>query len=91
MTQAEFKSLLFVDVVDRAAAEPAPPPGESKYHRRPWLQLRHEMVDSGARTVGELRADRIRVFYRATSVADRGLLGSLRRVFGGTSAERDIA
>jgi hypothetical protein len=84
MKQAEFKSLLFVDVVDRAAAEPASPPGESKYYRRPWLQLRDEMVDSGARTVGELRADRIRAFYRATSVADRGLLGSLRRAFGGT-------
>jgi hypothetical protein len=83
MKQAEFKSLLFVDVVDRATAEPTSPPGGSKYYRRPWLQLRDERVDSGARTVGELRADRVRAFYRATSAADRGLLGSLRRVFGG--------
>ena len=84
MNQAEFESLLFVDVADMAATEPTPQPDEAKYHRRPWLQLRDEMVDSGARTVGELRADRIRAFYRATSVADRGLLGSLRRAFGGT-------
>ena len=84
MKQAEFESLLFVDVADRAASERTPQPGEAKYYRRPWLQLRDEMVASGAKTVAELRADRIVAFYQSTSAADRGLLATLRNLFGGT-------
>jgi hypothetical protein len=83
MNQAEFKSLLIIDVADRAAAEPPAPPEESKYYRRPWLQLRDEMVASGAKTVAELRADRIAALYRATNASDRGPLSPIRRLFGG--------
>ena len=84
MNQAEFESLLFVDVADMAATEPTPQPGEAKYHRRPWLQLREEMLASGAKSVAELRADRVVAFYQLTRAADRGLLSSLRSLFGGT-------
>jgi hypothetical protein len=84
MNQAEFESLLFVDVADMAATEPTPQPGEAKYHRRPWLQLRDEMLASGAKTVAELRADRIAAFYQSTRAADQGLLRALRGLFGGT-------
>jgi hypothetical protein len=66
MKRAEFESLLFVEVADRAVAEPTPPPGTDKYYRRPWLQLRDEMVAGGALTVADLRGDRIVAFYHAT-------------------------
>ena len=86
MKQAEFESLLFVEVADRAAAEPAPPPGKPKHYGRPWAQLRDEMVASGAKTVQELPASRILVFYQLTRPANGGVLSTLRRFFGGTSA-----
>lgn len=83
MRQAEFESLLFVEVADRAATEPAPSANEGTYGGRPWTRLRDEMLGSGAKTVEELRADRIAAFYKATNRADRGVLSSLRGLFGG--------
>lgn len=86
MTQAEFESLLFIEVADRAAAEPPPPPGEPKYYGRPWLQLRDEMVASGAETVAALPAKRIAVFYQATRPANGGVKKMLKGLFGGPSS-----
>ena len=86
MTQAEFESLLFIDVADRAAAESAPPNDKPKYHGRPWLQLRDEMVASGARTIAELPAKRIAVFYHSTRPANGGAKKVLRGLFGGPSS-----
>ena len=85
MTQAEFESLLFIDVADRAAAESSPPHGKPKYYGRPWLQLRDEMMASRAQTVAELPAKRIAAFYHATRPANGGkrVLG---RLFGGPSS-----
>jgi hypothetical protein len=85
MNQAEFESLLFVDVADRAAAEPAPPEDADKYYRRPWLQLRDEMIASNAQTVAALRADRIVAFYHSTNGADQGLLSALKSRFSSAS------
>lgn len=86
MKQAEFESLLFVDVADRAAAEPTPPPGTDKYYRRPWLQLRDEMVASGAETVANLRADRIVAFYHSTQPANIGVKSIFTGLFSGRSS-----
>jgi hypothetical protein len=84
MKQSEFESLLFIEVADRAAAEPTPPPGADKYDRRPWLQLRDEMVANNAHTVGELRADRIVAFYHCTNSVTGGLLSAIRGLFEGS-------
>ena len=86
MTQAEFESLLFIDVADRAAAESSPPHGKPKYYGRPWLQLRDEMVASGARTVADLPAKRIAVFYYATRPGNGSAKRMLRGLFGGPSS-----
>lgn len=86
MTQAEFESLLFIDVADRAAAESSPPHSKSKYYGRPWLQLRDEMAASGARTVAHLPAKRIAVFYYATRPGNGGAKRVLRGLFGGPSS-----
>jgi hypothetical protein len=86
MKQAEFESLMFVEVADRAAVEPPPQPGTLTYYGRPWTQLRDEMVASGAMTVEGLPADRVAVFYRVTKSADEGTLSTLRSLFGGRSS-----
>jgi hypothetical protein len=83
MKQAEFESLLFVEVADRAAAEPTPRPGTDKYYRRPWLQLRDEMVAGDALTVADLRADRIVAFYHATQPANRGVKSIFKGLLSG--------
>ena len=85
MTQAEFESLLFIEVADRAAAESPPPHGKPKYYGRPWLQLRDEMVASGAHTVADLPAKRITTFYQATLPGNGSARSILRRLFGGPS------
>jgi hypothetical protein len=66
MKRAAFESLLFVDVEDRAAPEPAPQPAQPRYFGRPWSQLRDEMIAKGASTVAELPAKTIESFYRST-------------------------
>jgi hypothetical protein len=86
VTQADFESLLFIDVADRAAVESPPPHGKPKYYGRPWLQLRDEMVASGARTVAELPAKRIAVLYHATRPRHGGAQRVLRGLFGGASS-----
>jgi hypothetical protein len=86
MKQEEFESLLFIDVADRAAAEPAPPPDADKYYRRPWLQLRDEMIATDAKTVAELRADRIVAYYHSVNARGSGLLTALRDLLGSSSA-----
>ena len=81
---AEFETLRFIDVADRAAAESPPPHGKPKYYGRPWRQLRDEMVASRAQTVAELPAKRIAVFSHATRPANGGRrLGGL---FSGPSS-----
>jgi len=82
MKLVEFESLMFVDVAERASAEPAAPSGEPRYQRRPWTQLRDEMLASGAKTVDELSAKRIALFYRSTRSADGGVKSLFRSVFG---------
>ncbi len=57
-----------------------------KYYGRPWLQLRDEMIASEAKTVAELRADRIVAFYHSTNPPRRGLLTALRDLFVSTSS-----
>ena len=82
MQPAEFESLLFVDVQERAAAERTPPEGRPKYHGRPWTQLRDQMLASGARSVGELPERAIAAFYSSTGSVDRGVMGALKELFG---------
>jgi hypothetical protein len=83
--QAEFKSLLFVDVADRAASERAPAPGGSTYEGRPWSRLRDEMLAGGAESVGELRSSEVVVFYHLTQSASGGVLSAFRNLFEGSS------
>jgi len=86
MKQAEFESLLFVDVADRAAAEPVPAPGTDKYYRRPWLRLGDEMVAGGAETVAELRAAQIVALYHSTQPANTGVKSTFKGLFSGRSS-----
>jgi hypothetical protein len=89
MRQMEFTSLLFVDVEERAAAEAGCPlPGKPAYYGRPWTQLRDEMVVSGAKSVAELSASRIAVFYHSTKVARGGLLLRMRGRLLGPQLDR---
>lgn len=88
MKQAEFESLLLVEVADRAAAEPDPPPGTDKCYGRPWLQLRDEMVACGAQTVAELRPDRITAFYYSTNPPVAGPLNAVKGLFASTDTTR---
>jgi hypothetical protein len=83
MQQAEFESLLFVDVEEYAAAEHTPPEGKPKYHGRPWTQLRDEMLAAGAMSVAELPDRAIEIAYRSTKAAHRGVRSTLRGLFGG--------
>jgi hypothetical protein len=82
MQRAEFESLLFVDVEERAAAEATPPAGKPKYHGRPWTQLRDEMLAGGAMSVAELPDRTIELSYRSTKSADRGVMSALKGLFG---------
>ena len=84
MTQAEFESLLFVDVEDRAATEMAAAPGEPRYDGRPWTRVRDEMVATGSLTVGDLSPKQIARFYRSTNSEGRGVMSALRGLFGGS-------
>jgi hypothetical protein len=83
MKLADFESLLFVDVEERAAAEPTPQPGHAKYHGRPWTRLRDEMVVNGSMTVADLPSGQIKLFYRSTKSGDEGGKAFSQRLFGG--------
>jgi hypothetical protein len=63
---AEFESLLFVDVEERAAGEPTPAEDKPRYYGRPWSQLRDSMLAGGAKTVSELPEPAVAAFYRST-------------------------
>jgi hypothetical protein len=82
MQQAEFESLLFVDVEENAAAERTPAEGGAKYDRRPWTELRDRMLASGALSVAELPERTIEGFYRSTGSANRGMVNALKGLFG---------
>jgi hypothetical protein len=82
MQRSAFESLLFVDVEERAAAEPTPSAGEPKYLGRPWTQLRDEMLSRGAMSVAELPARTIADFYRVTGSAEGGVMSALKGLFG---------
>ncbi|MFZ0341692.1 MAG: hypothetical protein WAL31_05105 [Gaiellaceae bacterium] len=84
--QTDFESLMFVNVEERARAEAGPSQGKPKYYGRPWTQLRDEMLASGARTVGELSTSRVAVYYHSTRSAQRGVVDSLKRLFGTASS-----
>ena len=83
MKQAEFESLMFIDVEERAAAEPAPEVGKPKYHGRPWTRLRDEMLASGSPTVADLPAKQIALFYRATKSTEGSVMSAFRGLFNG--------
>jgi hypothetical protein len=82
MEQAEFEALLFINVADRAAKEPASPTGKPKYYGRPWLQLRDEMVAGDALTVADLPPRRITAFYRSTGSSQEDATGIFQRLSG---------
>jgi hypothetical protein len=79
MKRAEFEALLFVEVADRARDESAFARGD---RGRPWTQLRDEMLASGAKTVEELRAEKIASFYKSTNAAEGGVLAAFKGLFG---------
>ncbi|HET8752092.1 MAG TPA: hypothetical protein VFM43_06155 [Gaiellaceae bacterium] len=79
MKRAEFESLLFVEVADRARDESASARSD---RGRPWTQLRDEMLASGAKTVEELRAERIATFYKSTNATEGGVLAAFKGLFG---------
>lgn len=81
--ESEFELLLFVDVEERASAEPDQQPGKPKYSGRPWTRLRDEMVATGVRTITELPAGQIRLFYASTKSTDDNAKSIFRRLFGG--------
>lgn len=83
MRRAEFESLLFVDVEERATAEPVPQHGEPQYHGRPWTRLRDEMLATGSETITALPANKIELSYRSTNSLDRSVTRFFRHVFGG--------
>jgi hypothetical protein len=83
MKRADFDALLFVDVEEHAAAEPAPPADGSRYDRRPWSRLRDTMLAKGATTVGELPEAKAADFNRSTKSADGSVLTAFKGLFGG--------
>jgi hypothetical protein len=58
--KAKFEDMTVAQVHARAAGEGAVRRGKPLYANRPWTQVRDEMVDSDARTVGDLPRSRIR-------------------------------
>jgi hypothetical protein len=81
MHKADFESLLFVDVEERAAAEHTPPEGKPRHAGRPWTQLRDQMLASGSMSVAELPERMIATFYRSTGSVDRGVMSALKELF----------
>ena len=63
---ARFEDMTVAQVRARAASEGAVQRGKPLYADRPWTQVRDEMVDSEARTVGDLPRARIRALRAAT-------------------------
>ena len=84
MKRAAFESLLFVDVEDKAATEPAPQLGQPKYEGRPWSHLRDEMIAKGSTRVAELPTNQIESFYGSTQSAQRSK-SMFRGLFSGNS------
>ena len=83
MTREAFEALLFVDVADRARAEPGPLPGPHSEHGRAWRRLRDEMLAKGASIVGNLPPARISSYYDSTgAAAEGGLRGAFQSLFG---------
>jgi hypothetical protein len=84
MKRAAFESLLFVDVEEKAATEPAPQLDKPKYEGRPWSHLRDEMIARGSSTVVDLPANQIESFYGSTGSAKRSK-SMFRGLFSGSS------
>jgi hypothetical protein len=84
MKRADFDSLLFVDVEDHAAREPAPREDAPKYDGRPWSRLRDTMLAGGATTVAELPEATVTTFYRSTGSGDGGVMAAVKGLFGGS-------
>ena len=84
MKRAAFESLLFGDVEDRAATEPAPQLDKPKYDGRPWPHLRDEMIAYGSTSVAELPTNQIESFYGSTQSARRAK-SMFRGLFSGNS------
>ena len=66
---AKFEDMTVAQVHVRATSEGAVQRGKPLYADRPWTQLHDEMVDSDARTVGNLPRSRIRALRAATQSA----------------------
>jgi len=81
MKRAEFESLLFVDVEELAAGEPAPPEDKPRYHGRPWSQMRDAMLAGGATTVAQLPTSSVAAFYRSTKSDGRAVMSTFRDLF----------
>lgn len=63
---AKFEDMTAEQVHVRTASEPPVLRGKPLYANRTWTQLHDEMVDSDARTVGDLPRARVRALRAAT-------------------------
>jgi hypothetical protein len=61
-----FEAMTVAQVLARTASEGAVQRGRPRYADRTWTQVYDEMVDSGARIVGDLPPARIRTLRAAT-------------------------
>jgi hypothetical protein len=84
MKRAAFESLLFVDVEEKAATEPARQLDKPKYFGRSWSHLRDEMIARGSSAVADLPANQIESFYRLTESSNSGK-GMFRGLFSGNN------
>jgi hypothetical protein len=76
----KFEDMTVEQVHHRTAGEGAVQRGKPLYADRAWTQLRDEMLDGEARTVGDLSQARIRVLRAATIAQATGSeAGSPRR------------
>ena len=69
----KFEDMTVAQVHVRTASERPVQRGKSLYANRTWTQLHDEMVDSDARTVGDLPRARVRALRAATRAQAAGL------------------
>ena len=76
----KFEDMTVEQVHQRTASEGAVQRGKPLYADRAWTQVREEMLDSEARTIGDLSQARIRVLRAAITAQAASLEAGSHRL-----------
>ena len=82
----EFEAMTEAQVQALTAREGAAQRGKPLYADRTWTQVHDEMIDSDARTVGDLPRARIRALRAATKAQAANLEAGRHRSFTGSGS-----